>query len=124
MDLSKALTFNVSFGGGFGTDAATIPMFGKMGSLTDMVATVTNAPLGYDYGYCIQVAEGICYGDLTGRLVLIPAVQWAYQTGRYRSGLHAAVPITDGGGDDFFTAQEWAETITAALQARLFHPIR
>ena len=123
MDLTNALTFNVAFGAGLGVrdeQAHTSRGLGKMGGLHAMVATITNAPEAYDYGYCIQVTEGVQYGDQTGRLVLIPAVQFDYQTGRYRSGLYFAVPIVEGGGDAFFSVRDWADTIVSKLQGRLF----
>ena len=66
----------------------------------------TNAPVAYDYPYCIQVQEEYTtyhsdYTGIEGRIVLIPVERaYEYQLPRYISGPYRYYRVTKGEQDN------------------------
>ena len=55
----------------------------------------TQAPLNYDYGYCIEIATTVVPGEKSERLVAIPVKSVEYQVARYGSGMYTAVDCSN-----------------------------
>jgi hypothetical protein len=68
----------------------------------DYIATITDAPPSYDgfgtftvrdYGHSIDCGDLVTKGN--ARLTLTPEEHLKWQTARYQSGLHAAIPAEE-----------------------------